>query len=467
MNFDEPLLLDPLKSVHLIGVGGAGMSALAGILAERGFTVSGSDNRDSPVLERLRRLGVRVQVGQRPEGAAGADQVVISQAIRPENPELAAAIARGQPIYHRSQLLAALLADMRRVAITGTHGKSTATAMLGWVLTQCGQDPTVIVGGDAPGLPGGNYRLGKDPLAVFEACESDGSFLRYRPHAALITNVEEEHVREHGSFAALVQCFRDFIALIPEDGFLVYGADCRVLAELAQAGRGKRISYGLGSGVQFSATAICHRQFSVSFQVMVEGEPGPEVHLAVPGAHNVSNALGVLAAARELGVALDEAARALESYRAVARRFELIGQFRGALVIDDYAHHPTEVAATLAAARRGFPERRLIAVFQPHLFSRTQRFASDFARELTTADVVVVNSIYAAREDPVPGVTGALIADQARLLAPDRPVLYRESQEDILSYLREVAQPDDLILTLGAGDIRRVAERLVQEEQGS
>ncbi len=461
MTCEGRLELDPVHRYHLMGVGGVGMSGLAGILAERGFRVSGSDNRDSNTLQRLRNLGVTTVLGQVYEGAEGADVVVISTAIRPDNPELVGAQERGQPIYHRSQLLAAVMDGQRKIAVSGTHGKTTTTALLGQTLVECGFDPTVIVGGDVPAL-GGNYRLGSTPLVVFEACESDGTFIRYGPCSELITNLEPDHLDQHGTYENLCRTFDEFMGLAPDDGFLAYGCDSPELAAMAAGAPGRHIPFGFDGCADLSATDIQVDRFGVSFRVLAEGDEGPTVRLNIPGRHNVLNALGVLAAARELGVPLEQAAAALANFRGVERRFELLGSFRDALVVDDYAHHPTEVAAALVAAREGF-DRRLIAVFQPHLFSRTRDFLEEFARALTAADVVIMTGIYAAREDPMPGVSAAGIADRVRELAPDKLVEYVPDKDDIVAALGRIVQPEDLILTLGAGDIRRVAERLAQE----
>ena len=461
MTCEGRLELDPAHRYHLMGVGGVGMSGLAGILAERGFRVSGSDNRDSDTLQRLRDLGVTIVLGQVREGATGADVVVVSTAIRPDNPELVGAHERGQPVYHRSQLLAAVMDGQRKIAVSGTHGKTTTTALLGQTLVECGLDPTVIVGGDVPAL-GGNYRLGSEPLVVFEACESDGTFLRYGPCSELITNLEPDHLDQHGTYENLCHTFEEFVGLVPDGGFLAYGCESPELAAMAAGAPGHHIPFGLGEGAVLGATDIQLDRFGVDFRVLGEGDEGPTVCLNIPGRHNVLNALGVLAAARELGVPLEQAAAALSAFHGVERRFELLGSFGDALVVDDYAHHPTEVAAALVAAREGF-DRRLIAVFQPHLFSRTRDFLDDFARALIAADVVIVTDIYAAREDPIPGVTAEGIADRVRELAPDRPVEYVHDKDDIIAALGRIAQPGDLILALGAGDIRRVAEKLAQE----
>ena len=456
-----PIRLDPGLRVHLMGVGGVGMSALAAILARRGVTVSGSDRAESPRLDELRALGVRVHVPQVAGGAGDADLVVISTAIPEDNPELRDVRARGLTVRHRSELLAAVIDGLGKVAVSGTHGKTTSTAMLATIMLECERDPTAIVGGDAVNL-GGNYHCGAEPVAIFEACESDRSFLRYGPCSEVITNVEADHLDQHGDFAAVCRAFEQFIALVPDDGFLVYGAECEVLAQMALGARGERIACGLCEGVAFGAEQIELQPFGASFRVLVEGREAGPAELRVPGEHNVRNALGALAAATRLGLPVEGAIEALRQFRGVGRRFELLGTLADALVIDDYAHHPTEVAATLAATRRGWPGRRIIAVFQPHLYSRTRDFMEGFARALAGADVVIVAEIYAAREDPIEGVRAEDLAARVKRHAPDRDVRFIADRDEIAAAVRAIARPGDLILTLGAGDIRLVGEELAR-----
>ncbi len=456
-----PIRLDPGQRVHLMGVGGVGMSALAAILAERGFTVTGSDRAESPRLDELRALGVRVHVPQVTGGAGDADLVVISTAIPEDNPELVDVRQRSLPVRHRSELLAAVIDGLGKVAVSGTHGKTTSTAMLATIMLECGRDPTVIVGGDAANL-GGNYHCGAEPVAIFEACESDRSFLRYGPCSEVITNVEADHLDQHGDFAAVCRAFEQFIELVPDDGFLVYGAECEVLAQMALRARGERIACGLCDGVAFGADRIELQPFGASFRVLAEGRAAGPAELRVPGEHNVRNALGAIAAASRLGLPAEAAIEALRQFRGVGRRFELLGTLDDALVIDDYAHHPTEVAATLAAARRGWPDRRIIAIFQPHLYSRTRDFMADFARALASADVIIVADIYAAREDPIEGVRAEDLVVRIRELSPDRDVRFIAQRDDIPDAVRALARPGDLILTLGAGDIRLVGEELAR-----
>lgn len=455
----EKLTLRPGQHIHLMGVGGVGMSGLAGILTERGYTVTGSDSAENSRVAQLRELGAKIHVPQVTGGAGDPDVVVVSTAIPKGNPELVDAKRRGLPLYHRSELLAAIVEPMDKIAVSGTHGKTTTTSMLATILLVAGRDPLVLVGGEAANI-GSNYHAGSEDLAVFEACESDATFLRYGPCSEVITNVEADHLDQHGTFEAVCDAFARFIDLVPEDGFLAYGADCEPLVELSGRCAGRTIACGLSESAAYRAEEIAPGPFDVSFRLLVREEDLGRVRMHVPGVHNVLNALCAVAAAAEAGISLQDAISGLEAFRGVGRRFELICELDGALVVDDYAHHPTEVAATLEAARRGWPERRLVAIFQPHLYTRTRHFMEEFARALTQADEVIVAGIYGAREDPIEGVDAADIARRVRELAPDCSVQYVADRAEITDIVRRIARPDDLILTIGAGDIRRVAEEL-------
>ena len=455
----EKLVLQPDQHIHLMGVGGVGMSGLAGILVERGFSVTGSDSGEGPRVAKLRDLGATIHVPQVAGGAADADVVVVSTAIPEHNPELVDARERGLPLYHRSQLLAAIIEPMEKVAVSGTHGKTTTTSMLATILLEAGRDPLVLVGGHAANIDA-NYHAGSEDLAVFEACESDATFLRYGPCSEIITNVEADHLDQHGTFEAVCEAFAAFIDLVPEDGFLVHGADCPVLVELSERCLGRTIACGLSEDAVFRADGIEADSFGVSFRLLAEGDEVGRARLQVPGEHNVLNALCAVAAASEVGVPPERALAGLERFRGVGRRFELICELDGALVVDDYAHHPTEVAATLNAARRGWPERRLIAIFQPHLYSRTRDFMEHFAEALSVADEVIVAGIYGAREEPIEGVDAADLADRVREIAPECGVQYVAERAAITDVVRRMVRSDDLILTIGAGDIRCVAEEL-------
>jgi len=443
--------------VHLIGVGGAGMSAIATLLAARGLEVSGSDAR-AVGLERLGAAGVTVHQGHAPRYVEGAGTVVVSTAIRPTNPELSRARELGIAVRHRSQALAALMADRRAVAVAGAHGKTTTSAMLAVALRAVGLDPSFAIGGTVLSDDGplGGAHDGTGELFVAEADESDGSFLAYRPQIALVTNVEPDHLDHYGSRAAFEQAFVDFAARIVPGGRLVACADdtgSRALADRARAAGTSVSTYGTSSDSDVRVSAWRPDPVTGGGQTTVREGDGPPVtlRLTVPGAHNGLNAAGAWTVARLLGVEGPDAARGLAAFRGTGRRFEERGRVGGVRVVDDYAHHPTEVAALLRAARALAGTGRVLALFQPHLFSRTRTFADAFADALALADLAVVTDVYAAREDPDPQVTGALIADRvpgARFVA---------DRHEAAVEIARAARPGDLLLTVGAGDVTDLA----------
>ncbi len=448
--------------VHLIGVGGAGMSAIAALLAARGLPVSGSDQRSSALLEDLARAGVRVVVGHDADHVAGADVVVVSSAIRPTNPEYAAAVARGVPVVHRSVALAALMAGRRAVAVAGAHGKSTTSAMLATALRSAGFDPDFAIGATVPPPPGaprgwavGGGHAGDGDLFVAEADESDGSFLAYRPLIAVVTNVEPDHLDHYGDAAAFEAAFAQFAGRIRPGGHLVACADdagsARLAATARQAGTAV-VTYGTDAGdVRLAWTPA-----GAAGRVRVTGAMG-EVDLEVPfpGVHNARNAVGAWCAAVLLGADPFLAAGGIADFVGTGRRFEDRGAAHGVRVVDDYAHHPTEVAALLRAARP-VAAGRVLVLFQPHLYSRTARFAREFAEALALADEVVVTDVYAAREDPVTGVSGALITD----LMGDVGRFVADRHEAARA-VGVAARPGDLVLTVGAGDVTELAPEVL------
>ncbi|HEY0119114.1 MAG TPA: UDP-N-acetylmuramate--L-alanine ligase [Cellulomonas sp.] len=457
-----PPALPDLGHVHLIGVGGAGMSAVATLLAARGLTVSGSDAADGPALPALRAAGVTVSVGHDAAHVDGADTVVVSSAVREANPELAAARAAGLSVLHRSQALAALMADRDAVAVAGAHGKTTTSAMVATALLTAGRDPSFAIGGvvlaplGVPGEHGGEPSGARDGAGPFvaEADESDGSFLNYRPLVAIVTNVEPDHLDHYGTREAFEEAFAQFAGRVRPGGLLVACADdpgaARLVARVRQplAAAGVAVTtYGRSPGADVlvgATTAAGDGRWTTS---LTDADGTTAVSLAVPGEHNGLNAAAAWAALRRLGLASDEAAAGLASFRGTGRRFEDRGTAAGVRVVDDYAHHPTEVAALLRAARQ-VTDGRLVVLFQPHLYSRTKVFADEFAAALSAADEVVVTDVYAAREDRDTAVTGALITDRmgehAHFVA-DRIAAARTAAA--------LARPGDLLLTVGAGDV--------------
>jgi UDP-N-acetylmuramate--alanine ligase len=461
-----PVPLAGLGRVHFTGIGGAGMSGIARIMIARGVTVSGSDSAGSELLASLAALGADVHVGHAAANLADADTVVVSSAIRPDNPELAAARARGLRVLHRAAALASLMLGRHGVAVAGTHGKTTTSSMITTALRQCGADPGYVIGGilSETGLGAEN---GSGAVFVAEADESDGSFLMLSPEAAVVTCVEADHLDNYAGLAEIEGAFAAFARRIVPGGVLVACADdpgARSLAAAAAALPIRVRTYGEADDADYRITSVVPRGMSVSLEV--HGAPGsgpgapggPEqvapvpLEMGVPGRHNALNAAAAYAAVLELGLPsarAGQAASGLAAYRGTRRRMEPKGEAGGITVLDSYAHHPTELAADLRAARDIAPGRRVIAVFQPHLFSRTRIFASEFGAALGLADEVFVLNVYAAREDPEPGVTGELVA---RAVPGGRAVFLPDAAA-VSGAVADAARPGDLILTMGAGDV--------------
>ncbi|KAE8762141.1 UDP-N-acetylmuramate--L-alanine ligase [Georgenia thermotolerans] len=452
---------------HLIGIGGAGMSAVAELLLARGHAVSGSDQRDSATLARLRGLGAQVFAGHDAAHVPADAALVVSTAVRETNPELAVARERGQRVLHRSEALALAAEGRDFVAVAGAHGKTSTSAMLAVALRAAGQDPSYAIGGTVLALGTGAH-LGAGRAFVAEADESDGSFLNYAPRVALVTNIEPDHLDHYGSEAAFRRAFEDFAGRIVPGGLLVACADDPGALALARhaADAGVRVrTYGTGDAPLADHVRVGDRELGAGGSRAVLAAPEGEVPLtlAVGGAHMLLNAAGAWSAGVELGVAPGDMATALGAFTGTGRRFEDKGSAAGVRVVDDYAHHPTEVAATLRTARLAAAGGRVLAVFQPHLYSRTQNFAAQFADALALADEAVVTDVYAAREDPVPGVDGALITAAAPAGARER---YVADRLDAARAVADLARPGDLVLTLGAGDVTELGPVILEHLRG-
>jgi UDP-N-acetylmuramate--alanine ligase len=463
-----PVPLAALGRVHFMGIGGAGMSGIARIMIARGTTVSGSDSAGSDLLASLAALGADVRVGHAPGNVADADTVVVSSAIRPDNPELVAARARGLRVLHRAAALASVMLDRRGVAVAGTHGKTTTTSMITTALRHCGADPGYVIGGilTETGL---GAEDGSGEVFVAEADESDGSFLMLAPEVAVVTCVEADHLDNYAGLAEIEDAFAAFARRIVPGGALVACADdpgARALAAAAASLPVRVRTYGEAQDADYRITSVLPRGMSVSLEVHGAppggpgGAPPARLEVGVPGRHNALNAAAAYAAVLELGlpsVRTGQAASGLAAYRGARRRMEPKGEAGGVTVLDSYAHHPTELAADLRAARDIAPSGRVIAVFQPHLFSRTRIFARQFGAALGLADEVFVLDVYAAREDPEPGVTGELVARAV----PGGRAVFLPDRAATPGAVADVARPGDLILTMGAGDVTALGPLVV------
>ena len=465
-NFDM-LELARQKPIHFMGIGGAGMSPLADLIRRSGGMVTGCDSRVGASTLALRDAGVDVRDGHAADHIAGCAALIVTSAVPADHPEILAARSAGIPVLKRAQALGAIVNRGTVVGIAGTHGKTSTTALTTAALAAGGLDPTGLVGGHVSAW-GGNLRLGGDRLFVVEADEYDRSFLTLRPTIAVVTTLEADHLDIYETLAGVEEAFLAFLERVPEDGRIIGCGDDHGVARLLPrlgAATDRVLTYGLNAGSMLRAENVRAAGTETSFQVRERGELLGEVRLRVPGVHNVRNALAAIAVARQLGVAWETIAQGIGSYAGVQRRFEHIGEADGVLVVDDYAHHPTEIAATLNAARQAFPERRLVAVFQPHLYSRTRDFAAEFGRSLALADLVFVTDIYAAREKPIEGVTGEMIVAHARDAGAD--IRYVPRREDITAEVSAELCPGDLCVTLGAGDLDEAARELVAALSGT
>jgi UDP-N-acetylmuramate--alanine ligase len=452
-----PALGDPstLRRVHIVGVGGAGMSAIATVLRAMGHEVSGSDLRESGVTERLRSLGIAVTIGHDAANVAGAELVTLSTAVRADNPEVVEARQRGIPVLARAETLAAIAALRRCVAVAGTHGKTTTASMLSLILVEAGLRPSFLIGGDVNEI-GTNAVWDSGEWIVVEADESDGTFLHLVPEIAVVTNVEPDHLDHYGSFDAVRVAFRAFV---DSAGRSVVGADDAEALVIGQAAGSELV--GLSDDATYTIASPSLGRSSVAFELRgPDGVLVTGIQVAVPGLHNAKNAAVATVAALAAGSPPEAAARALARFGGVARRFEFRGEQGGVTYVDDYAHLPTEVRAALAAARNG-DWGRVVAVFQPHRYSRTADVGDQFGEAFADADVVVVTDVYGAGEAPVPGVSGQLVADAVGRARPDVELHYVVGWADLVDTVADLLRPGDLCITLGAGDLTSLPDELM------
>jgi UDP-N-acetylmuramate--alanine ligase len=454
-----------VKRVHFVGIGGAGMSGIAEVLATQGYRVTGSDLTESVVTRRLVRLGASIAIGHAVANVASADVVVVSSAVAPDNPEVVAARERGVPVVPRALMLAELMRLKQGIAVAGTHGKTTTTSLIASVLAEGGLDPTFVIGGRLLSADA-NARLGKGEFLVAEADESDASFLYLSPVLAVVTNIDADHMEtyEH-DFAKLKRAFVDFLQRLPFYGVAVVCIDDANVREILPDVTKPSVTYGLADDANLQATAVVNLGGRMRFVARSKGHPDLPIELALAGVHNVQNALAAIAVGRETGVSDAAIATALADFKGVGRRFQRYGDVRldggGAYtLIDDYGHHPVEMAATLAAVRASFPGRRLVLAFQPHRYTRTRDLFEDFVRVLSTADAVVLAEVYPAGEAPIVAADGRALSRALRVAGRVEPV-FVEDIADLPATLRGIAQNGDVVLTMGAGSIGGTPQQLV------
>ncbi|MCE5287602.1 MAG: UDP-N-acetylmuramate--L-alanine ligase [Pelosinus sp.] len=454
-------MLTQIRKFHFIGIGGAGMSALAKILLELGYPVSGSDMNKSDITVKLEKLGAHVFIGHQPENIEGAQAVVVSTAIRESNPELMAAREQNMPVFHRSDILAALMKERQGIAIAGAHGKTTTTSMIAVVMEKSQIDPTIVIGGEVDVL-GSNAKLGKGKYLVAEADESDGSFLKLPAVISVVTNIENDHMDYYGTMENILHSFEKFLDNLPKDsGLAVLCFDNKYIRDIAAKLDRRFLSYALDSDAEYMACNIHMEGVLTIYDVYHKEEKLGTIRLNVPGRHNVANSLAAVVVGLSTGLKFAQIAEGLSYFHGAKRRFQTKARAKGIWIVDDYAHHPTEIAATLAAARQTNP-KRLICVFQPHRYSRTNLLKKEFGGAFKNADLLILTDVYAAGETPIPGISGEVIKTEIEQQTKQQ-VTYIANKDQIARYLSEIAETGDLIITMGAGNIYLVGEELVEK----
>ncbi|NJD92165.1 MAG: UDP-N-acetylmuramate--L-alanine ligase [Geobacter sp.] len=453
-----------IEKIHFVGIGGIGMSGIAEVLLNLGYKVSGSDLRGSDTTERLVSLGAEVGIGHKAENLQSVDVVVISSAVHDDNPEVVEAKRLHVPVIPRAEMLAELMRMKYGIAIAGTHGKTTTTSMAASILGHAGIDPTIVIGGKLNAI-GTNARLGQGKFLVAEADESDGSFLVLSPTIAIVTNVDADHLDHYSGIDEIKATFVEFINKVPFYGLAVLCLDDPNIRAILPQVKKRYMTYGLSSQADIRATHVKHDGFRTSFVAHFKGYRLGEVSFNMPGAHNVLNAMACIAIALELDVPFSAIQEGFAGFGGVGRRFTVKGEPRGVMVVDDYGHHPAEIKATLAAARQGWPERRIIAAFQPHRYSRTHELFSDFVTAFYDADVLILTDVYAAGEQPIEGATAERLAKEIRRHG-QKDVTHIANREEIPSHLAAMVKEGDIVITLGAGNIWQQGEALVKLLEG-
>ena len=452
------MMMNTIKRVHFVGIGGIGMSGLAEILLSHGFEVSGSDMALSEITESLGKKGITIYEGHSAENLKDVDVLVYSSAVHTDNPEIIAAKERKIPVIKRSELLAEVMRMKYGIGIAGTHGKTTTTSMVGLVLTEGGIDPTIIVGGKLSGLGGTNARLGNGEHIVVEADEFDRTFLKLSPTIAAITTLESEHLDTYKDLDDIKSAFVEFANKVPFFGFVVLCLDEPALQDIIPLINKKIFTYGLKSQADIRAVDIVHESNKSTYTVIYKDEELGRITLNIPGLYNIKNSLVAVCIAKELGIDFSVIKKALETFSGVYRRFE-VKYDKEVMVVDDYAHHPTEIDATLAGIRNGW-KRRLVAVFQPHLFTRTRDFAAEFGRSFLNSDIFICTDVYPAREKPIEGVTGEMIAKNAKGFG-HKNVVYEPDKTKLPELLKKTVKDGDIVVMMGAGDIWKYCDKFV------
>jgi UDP-N-acetylmuramate--alanine ligase len=452
-----------IHRIHLVGIGGSGMGGIAEVLINLGYAVQGSDLKSNPVTERLARLGAQIFIGHRAEHLGEADVVVVSSAVNRSNPEVAAALAKRIPVVPRAEMLGELMRFRYSIAVAGTHGKTTTTSLVASVLAEGGLDPTFVIGGRLKSADS-NAKLGAGRYLVAEADESDASFMHLQPMIAIVTNIDNDHLATHeGDFSRLKQSFVDFLHNLPFYGLAVLCSDDEQVRSIQESVGRPFVTYGFAPEADVRAVDVVRDGLQSRYTALRAGREPLSITINLPGRHNVLNSLAALAVATELEIPDAAIQRALANFQGIDRRLQQLGEIQWpggrALIVDDYGHHPTEVAATLEAARQGWPKRRLVLVFQPHRYTRTRDLLDDFGRTLSECDVLLVTEVYAAGEAPIAGADGRAICRAVRGRGLVEPI-FVESVDDLAESLRAVLQDGDLVLTMGAGNLGAVAQDL-------
>ncbi|MFW6148439.1 MAG: UDP-N-acetylmuramate--L-alanine ligase, partial [Atribacterota bacterium] len=455
------------KRVHFIGIGGTGMSGIASILLDLGYKISGSDLKSTVITRRLMNKGAMIYKGHHSSHISGVNLVVISSAINKENKEVIAARENNIEVIPRAEMLSRIMQQSHRIAVSGTHGKTTTTSMISMILEKMNLDPTVAIGGEINDI-GGNAKLGKGDYVVVEADESDGSFLLLNPNMAIVTNIENDHLDYFLHLGKTIESFQQYVNKVPDEGCIIFGCDCpntrNLIIKLALKKR--VISFGFHQDAWIRAVNPILSKNSSTSDIYYQQQKLGSLNLNIPGYHNISNALAAITASMELGIDFDDIKEILFHFKGVKRRQEVVANFNETLMImDDYGHHPTEILATLEAIRKGWPDRRIITVFQPHRYSRTNLLLEQFGTAFQNSDIVIINDIYAANEKPVAGISSEAVYQRVRKHKKEN-VYYLPGKKETVSFLLDIISHGDIVITMGAGDVWKISKELARESKG-